>query len=63
MTEQFLRTNNLEKVARAHQLVMDGYSKQHKQQIITLFSAPNYCYKCGNQAAIMEIDDNHGMSL
>merc|ERR1712212_368404 len=44
-------------VSRAHQLVMDGYNWCHDRNVVTIFSAPNYCYRCGNQAAIMELDD------
>jgi serine/threonine-protein phosphatase 4 catalytic subunit len=55
---QFNTTNNIDLIARAHQLVMEGYSWMHNKGIITIFSAPNYCYRCGNQAAIMEIDEH-----
>ena len=34
-----------------------GYNWCHEKNVVTIFSAPNYCYRCGNQAAIMELDD------
>ena len=35
-----------------------GYNWSHENAVVTLFSAPNYCYRCGNQAAIMEVDEH-----
>lgn len=57
ISEQFNHKNGLNLVSRAHQLVMAGYNWSHEQNVVTIFSAPNYCYRCGNQAAIMEVDE------
>ncbi|XP_012064513.1 PREDICTED: serine/threonine-protein phosphatase 2A catalytic subunit beta isoform [Atta cephalotes] len=57
ISETFNHSNGLTLVSRAHQLVMEGYNWCHDRNVVTIFSAPNYCYRCGNQAAIMELDD------
>ena len=57
ITEEFNKTNNLNMIIRSHQLQMNGYNWSHKGKLCTIFSAPNYCYRCGNKAAIMEFDE------
>ena len=54
----FNHRNGLSLVSRAHQLVMDGYNWSHSMNVVTIFSAPNYCYRCGNVAAILELDEH-----
>ncbi|KAL1128435.1 hypothetical protein V6Z11_A13G247800 [Gossypium hirsutum] len=34
-----------------------GYTFGQEQNVVTIFSAPNYCYRCGNMASILEVDD------
>ncbi|PPD89529.1 hypothetical protein GOBAR_DD13535 [Gossypium barbadense] len=55
---QFNHTNGLSLISRAHQLVMEGYNWCQEKNVVTVFSAPNYCYRCGNMAAILEIGEN-----
>lgn len=58
VSDKFNHDNGLDFIVRAHQLIMEGFQWQHQEAVLTLFSAPNYCYRCGNQGAIMQLDEN-----
>jgi serine/threonine-protein phosphatase 2A catalytic subunit len=63
ITRQFHNTNGTNLICRAHQMMMNGYQWCHKDAVLTVFSAPNYCYRCGNMAAFLEVDENMAFNV
>jgi len=56
VTENFLKTNDLSLVIRSHEMKENGYTIEHGGQLITVFSAPNYCDQMGNKGAYIRLD-------
>jgi len=54
----FLRRHDLDLICRAHQVVEDGYEFFAQRQLVTVFSAPNYCGEFDNAGGMMSVDDS-----
>jgi serine/threonine-protein phosphatase PPG1 len=45
IVRKFLELNGMNHILRAHQLCMEGYAVLYNDQLSTVWSAPNYCYR------------------
>ncbi|KAJ3101342.1 serine/threonine protein phosphatase Pzh1 [Phlyctochytrium planicorne] len=56
VVKEFLAKHDLDLVARAHMVVEGGYEFFADRQLVTIFSAPNYCGEFDNKAAVMTVN-------
>lgn len=52
---KFNREHDFQLVCRGHLVVEDGYEFFAKRQLVTVFSAPNYCGEFDNAGAVMNV--------
>lgn len=57
VVRKFNEKHDIDLICRAHQVVEDGYEFFQRRQLVTLFSAPNYCGEFDNSGAMMSIDE------
>lgn len=57
VVKKFLEVNSMNHILRAHQLCQEGYQILYEDRLSTVWSAPNYCYRCGNMASVLEVSD------
>lgn len=58
VVRKFLDVNRMTHILRAHQLCQEGFQVLYNDQLSTVWSAPNYCYRCGNMASVLEVGQN-----
>jgi serine/threonine-protein phosphatase PP1 catalytic subunit len=58
IVKKFLQKNNVDLICRAHQVVEDGYEFFADRNLVTIFSAPDYCGEYLNAASMMIVDEN-----
>jgi serine/threonine-protein phosphatase 5 len=57
VVKNFLKSNKLQKLVRSHECKSEGY--EILGDVITVFSAPNYCDNMGNKGAVIQLKGNH----
>jgi diadenosine tetraphosphatase ApaH/serine/threonine PP2A family protein phosphatase len=58
-TREFSHNNRLSLIARAHQLAMSGFQYHFDEELlVTVWSAPNYMYRSGNDASVLKIESD-----
>jgi len=58
VVSKFLAVNGMNHILRAHQLCQEGFQVLYDDQLSTVWSAPNYCYRCGNMASVLEVGED-----
>ena len=58
VVDDFLDKSGLDLICRAHRVMEKGYGFFAQRQLVTIFSAPNYCGEFDNAGGVMSVAEN-----
>ena len=58
VVEDFLDKNGFDLICRAHQVLDKGYAFFAERQLVTIFSAPDFCGEFDNAGGVMSVAEN-----
>ena len=54
--DEFCHNNGVDMIVRSHQLCPEGYMWHFNKKLCTVWSAPNYMYRFGNKACVLNFE-------
>ena len=58
VVSNFVKQYDIDLIVRGHQVVEDGYEFFSDKNLVTIFSAPNYCNEFDNDGALLSVGEN-----
>ena len=58
VVEEFTKSNGLDLICRAHQVVEEGFQFFAGMKLITVFTAPNYAGEFDNNGGVLEVNES-----
>ena len=63
IVQEFTEKHDIDLIVRGHQVMEEGYEFFADRQLVTIFTAPNYCNEFDNDGCMLKVDEDLSCSF